>query len=74
MADKTEAEFRAHLDEIDGHLSEMYAARRRVMEQFAAAFPPVLPAPRYRTERQARVASCPRCGLRLDSDEPGAKI
>ncbi len=69
MTDRTEAEFRAHLDEIDGHLSEMYAARRRVMEQFAAAFPPVLPPPRYRTDTQARVARCPSCGGRLDEEE-----
>lgn len=74
MADRTEADYRKHLDEIDGHLSEMYAIRRKVMAEFAAAFPPVLPPARARSEHQARVARCPRCSARLDSDEPGAKI
>ncbi len=70
----TEAEYREKLNAIEEQLSAVYANRRRLTEAFAEEHPPVLPPPRFRTERQAAVARCPRCGGRLDSDVGGAKI
>ena len=68
-----EAEYRAELNRLEEQLGVVYRERRALTEAFAAEHPPVLPPARYRTEAQARVARCPRCGGRLDSDMSGAK-
>lgn len=68
-----EAEYRQRLNVLEEQLTVVYRERRKLQEEFADEHPPVLPAPRYRTDAQARIARCPRCGGRL-SDEPDAKI
>ncbi len=70
-----ESEYRAQLDVIEDRLTAVYRERRRLQEAFADEHPPVLPAPRFRTDHQARIARCPRCGSRLDgpSEIDGAK-
>ncbi len=72
----TEAEYRQQLNALEEQLTHVYRQRRALTEAWADEHPPVLPAPRYRTDRQARVASCPRCGGWLEDDpseEGGAK-
>ncbi len=68
-----EAEYREHLNRLEEQLSQVYRERRRLQEAFADEHAPVLPSPRYRTDAQARIARCPRCSMRLDSEDPGAK-
>ena len=58
----TEAEYREKLNVIEERLTVVYRERRKLMEEYADEHPPVLPPPRYQTERQQRVARCPRCG------------
>ena len=69
-----EAEYRERLNVLEAKLSDVYRERRQLLEEFADEHPPVLPPPRYRTDRQAAIARCPRCGGRLDSEMDGAKI
>lgn len=68
-----ESEYREKLNLLEEQLSEVYRLRRRLQEEFADGHPPVLPPPRYRTDAQQRIARCPRCGGRLDSEVEGAK-
>ena len=70
----TEAEYREKLNRLEEQLTATYRERRRLQEAFAEDHPPVLPAARFRTDKQMAVSRCPRCGGRLDSDIPGAKI
>ena len=71
----TEAEYREQLNALEEELSDVYKRRRQLLEAFADEHPPVLPARiRNRSETQARIARCPRCSMRLDSDESGSKI
>ena len=58
----TEAEYREKLNALEERLTAVYRERRRLQEAFADEHPPVLPPPRFRTDHQARVARCPRCG------------
>ena len=62
------AEIKAALAEAEAELNALY--RQKIWplrEAYAAAVPPAeIPAPRYRTEKQAQVARCPRCGGRLE--------
>ncbi len=69
----TEAEYRSQLNALEEQLTAVYRERRKLQERFADEHPPVLPPPRFRTDHQARVARCPRCGGTL-SDVDGAKI
>ncbi len=69
-----EAEYRSQLNRLEEQLTVVYRERRKLQELFADDHPPVLPPPRYRTDHQAKVARCPRCGGRLDSETEGAKI
>lgn len=68
-----EAEYRERLNALEEQLTAVYRERRQLQELFAGEHPPVLPPPRYRTDHQARVARCPRCGGAL-SEKDGAKI
>ena len=69
----TEAEYREQLNRLEEQLTVLYRERRKLTELFAEDHPAVLPPARYRTDRQAAVARCPRCSMRLDSDVSGAK-
>ncbi len=69
----TEAEYREKLNAIEEQLSAVYANRRRLTEAYADEHPAVLPPPTRRSEVQQRIARCPRCGGRLDSEVSGAK-
>lgn len=69
----TEAEYREKLNALEEQLTAVYRERRALTEAWADEHPPVLPPARYRTDAQARVARCPRCSMRLDSDLPGAE-
>ena len=68
----TEAEYRVELNRLEEQLTLVYRERRALQEAFAAEHPPVLPAARFRTDRQAAVARCPRCGGSL-SDIPSVQ-
>lgn len=68
-----EADYRQQLNALEEQLTELYRQRRKLTERFAEDHPPVLPKPRFQSDVQQRVARCPRCGGRLDSDVSGAK-
>ena len=68
-----EAEYRKQLNALEEQLTAVYRERRKLTEAWADEHPPELPPPRYRTDRQAAVARCPRCSQRLDSDVSGGK-
>lgn len=58
------------LSELEEHMSPLFTRRRELREQIAALRPPAeLPAPRYRTLTQEKLARCPRCGGKL-ADAP----
>lgn len=63
----TEAEYREQLNALEEQLTVVYRERRALTKAFAEEHPPVLPPARYRTDRQAAVARCPRCGGRLEN-------
>lgn len=66
-----EAEYREELNLLEEELSDVYRRRRALLERFADDHNLILPPPRYRTERQARIARCPRCGGALsETDGP----
>ena len=69
-----EAEYREQLNRLEEQLTATYRERRTLQEAFAEDHPAVLPPARFRTDAQARVARCPRCGMGLGSDVSGAKI
>lgn len=63
----TEQELQAELTRIEEALSALYRERRPILEALAELRGPAeLPRPRYRTPTQQAVASCPRCGGRLE--------
>jgi hypothetical protein len=67
---ETQAEFQKALAEIEGRMAPLYRERRALREQYVEKFdPPDMPRARYRTPTQERVARCPRCGGRLESEE-----
>lgn len=67
------AEIKAALEEAEAELAAVYRKVWPLREAYAEAVPPAeLPAARHRTEKQERVARCPRCGGRLDADEEQA--
>lgn len=59
---ETKEEFLDALREIELRMSPMWVVRRRIREEYAERFDPYLPARRNRTDRQEKVARCPRCG------------
>jgi hypothetical protein len=62
----TKDEFIEAMNEIDLRMSPMYVVRRQIREEFARRFDPYLPGRRSRSDKQARVAQCPRCGGGLE--------
>ncbi len=66
----TPEEVKAALEEAE---AELHAAYRKVWplrEAYAETFPPAeLPPRRDRTPTQEKVARCPRCGGRLETEE-----
>jgi hypothetical protein len=65
-----EHEYREKLNALEEQLTAVYRERRALTESWAEEHPAVLPPPRARSETQARVARCPRCGGSL-SDTSG---
>lgn len=63
----TKDEFLDAMNEIELRMSPMWIARRKLREAFAERFEPTLPHPAYRTDKQAKVALCPRCSGRLEA-------
>jgi hypothetical protein len=62
----TKDEFIDAMNEVDLRMSPLWIVRRQLREEFSTRFDPYLPTRRSRTDKQARVARCPRCGGRLD--------
>ena len=66
----SQEDFQAALAAIEERMAPLYRERRTIREAWALKFdPPDMPRARYRTEKQDRVARCPRCGSRLKSEE-----
>ena len=64
------AEIKAALEEAEAELQAVYRKLWPLREAYAETFPPAeLPAPRYRTPHQEKVARCPRCGGRLEEEK-----
>lgn len=62
----TPAEIKVALEEAEAELAAVYRKVWPLREAYAESFPPAeLPPPRERTEKQQKVARCPRCGTRL---------
>jgi hypothetical protein len=65
-------EIRAALEEAEAELHECYRKVWPLREAYAAAVPPAaLPSRRNRTDKQALIARCPRCGGRISEDAAG---
>jgi len=67
----TAEQWQAALRTLEERLAPHFRVRRQLREAYAERFEPVLPAPRYRSPTQEKVARCPRCGheLALPEDE-----
>lgn len=64
------AEIKAALEKAEAELQSVYRKLWPLREAYAEHFPPAeLPARRYRSDTQEKVARCPRCGGRLESEE-----
>jgi len=64
---ETKAEFDAAVAALEIELSLIYRALHPLREERAQRFEAaVLPAPRYRTSTQEKVARCPRCGTKIE--------
>jgi hypothetical protein len=60
-------EIKAALDAAEAELQAAYRKVWPLREAYAEAVPPAkLPPVRVRTEKQALIARCPRCGGRLE--------
>lgn len=65
----TEEDWRAALAAVEERLAPIYRIRRDLRSQYASRFEAAaLPRRRNRTETQEKVARCPRCGERLESE------
>ena len=63
------AEIKAELDAAEAELAALYRRLWPLREAYAEAVPPAaLPRPRNRTDKQALIARCPRCGGRLEEE------
>jgi hypothetical protein len=63
----TEAELAAELTRIEQELGKLYRERDPILAALAETRgPAVLPKPRHQTDKQRLIASCPRCGMRLE--------
>ena len=62
---------RAALEEAEAELHECYRKVWPLREALAEVTPPAaLPSRRNRTDKQALIARCPRCGTRLKEEGP----
>ena len=61
----TAEQWQAALRALEERLAPHFRVRRVLREAYAERFEPVLPAPRYRSPTQEKVARCPRCGEKL---------
>ena len=63
-------EIKAALEEAEAELAALYRRLWPLREAYAEAVPPAaLPARRNRTDKQALIARCPRCGGRLTATD-----
>jgi hypothetical protein len=63
-------ELKAALDEAEAELQAVYRKLWPLREAYAEAVPPAaLPSRRNRTDKQALIARCPRCGGQLEREE-----
>lgn len=63
------ADLKAELDALEEELQAVYRRLWPLRAAYAEAAPPAaLPSRRNRTDKQALIARCPRCGGRLDSE------
>ncbi len=66
---ETQEEAMAALAWIEEQMAPYYRVRRNLRDWATRRWPsPALPAPRNRTPTQEKVARCPRCGGRLESE------
>ena len=69
LARTSPSEIKEELDAVEAELADVYRRLWPLREAYAEAFPPAaLPAPRHRTDKQALIARCPRCGGRLPNE------
>lgn len=60
-------DFQDALDEVEERMKPYYRLRRTLQAALAEHFAGAeLPAPRYRTLTQEKVARCPRCGEKIE--------
>ena len=64
----SQEDFQAALAAIEERMAPLYRIRRVIREEAAKRFEVRLPRARYRTEKQDRVARCPRCGGKLENE------
>jgi hypothetical protein len=65
-------EIRAQLEEAEAELAAVYRKVWPLREAYAEANPPaILPPRRSRTDKQALIARCPRCGGRIEDEDAG---
>lgn len=63
------SDLKAQLDATEAELAEVYRRLWPLREAYAEAVPPAaLPSRRNRTDKQALIARCPRCGGRIESE------
>lgn len=66
---ETKAEFDAAIAALEIELGLIYRALHPLRDARAEHFdPPDLPAVRYRTSTQEKVARCPRCGTKIEGE------
>ena len=64
---KSPTELKAELNALEDELSALYRKVWPLREALAEVTPPAaLPSRRNRTDKQALIARCPRCGGRLE--------
>lgn len=64
---ETVEEIKAALSALEERMAPLYRVRRLLREEYAELTETAdMPAARYRTEKQERVARCPRCGGRMN--------
>ena len=64
-------DFDRALADLTEQMMPFYRVRRALVAARAERFDvPDMPAPRYRTVAQEKVAHCPRCGGRLEDEQP----
>lgn len=63
-------EIKEKLDAAEAELAEVYRRLWPLREAYAEAVPPAaLPKPRHRTDKQALIARCPRCGGKIPEEK-----